>query len=302
MEEYGAQLGFPSDEKLDEMNTKNGNHEFLVAENVEKYIPTEEEEDCFGKPKRTRYHFGNDCPLQLGDDYECKAYAWKHKRCSSMICADFARNYLAKHAFDSGNHPSTRGNRAASFEAAASVECFEEEEHYEERVAYRNQQAKQKDARERERSKPPRSPQRPRGGHATMPGHYGSSSGGGSSGGGGIVIGAPHMTHGTSHGPIHKVVHSVGARQAAAQAMAEQPDLEVAKRTSGTMKVSLSELETLHVCLKRCGESQKRLAGSLKYFCRQFEDEQVITEEAKNAVMQLIIRGRMAAGMPTLTI
>ena len=62
-----------------------------------------------------------------------------------------------------------------------------------------------------------------------------------------------------------------------------------------SVKVQVSELETLWSCLDRSLESQKRLCDSMTFFTRQFEDEKKILVEARQAVRELIIKGNLIA-------
>ena len=62
------------------------------------------------------------------------------------------------------------------------------------------------------------------------------------------------------------------------------------------MRVKLSELETLHSCLERAVVTQKKLAETLQFFARQFEDERKIMAEAQSAVGMLIAQGKATGG------
>ena len=103
---YGQQLGFPPDDLWYQGMELHFNHTFLEFEMYETPWPSADEDKHFGYPDRTLYHFGNTCPLVLGDGApQCKAYKHKCYSCTSFVCEEFARNYLAKHAFDRGHHP-----------------------------------------------------------------------------------------------------------------------------------------------------------------------------------------------------
>ena len=57
--------------------------------------------------ERVCFSFGDTCPLELwtnaGAGHACRTYKGKHYCCASTKSDDFARNYLAYHAFESVN-------------------------------------------------------------------------------------------------------------------------------------------------------------------------------------------------------
>ena len=89
---------------------------------------------------RCVFTFGAVCPLPLGSDKDkCRSYKDKLNQCRSYSCSEFARNYLARHAYDSTNHPDTNGRRQDAFDAAEGAEITTELESKEDRDVYREQ-------------------------------------------------------------------------------------------------------------------------------------------------------------------
>ena len=119
-----------SGELLEEGWTKLANLEFVSQENEAYWVDDEEDtgED------RTKWHFGPVCPLKG----TCKSYAEKKHKCSSLVCDDFARSYLCKHAFDSSNHPETQGKMTEAKEAANEAQIHESVETKADRTWYRD--------------------------------------------------------------------------------------------------------------------------------------------------------------------
>ena len=62
------------------------------------------------------------------------------------------------------------------------------------------------------------------------------------------------------------------------------------------IKISLNDMKMLAKCLDRCVDSQRKLAASLTFFSRQFEDERKIMDEAKQAIDLLVARSIVLAG------
>ena len=68
------------------------------------------EEDDTGADRMV-YGWGTTCPIELVDGvHECKSFKSKHNCCLSVISETMARNYLAKHIYESSNHP-THGEK-----------------------------------------------------------------------------------------------------------------------------------------------------------------------------------------------
>ena len=86
---------------------------------------------------RMLYGFGQICPIELNAGVVlCKSFKAKHNCCQSVVSSTLARNYLAKHAFDSSNHPS-HSNKDAAFEAANQATMISSVETKEDREAFR---------------------------------------------------------------------------------------------------------------------------------------------------------------------
>jgi len=108
---------------------KDSNQEFINSDDVEQYLLDEEYDDG---EDRTGYFFGEQCPLPMWEKMiktgsKCQVYKTKCYGCRSFIDIQFAQNYLAKHAFECGNHP-TSGNKEEAWIAAHEcvVETFVE--------------------------------------------------------------------------------------------------------------------------------------------------------------------------------
>ena len=125
--------------------------EFL-NQNYEPYWVDENEDT---KEVRIMYGFGNVCPFSA----TCKSFKDKKNKCLSAVCADFARNYLAKHCYDSINHPDMMHNKEAAMEKANEVEVIETQETAADREWYRNNvmqaQARKADAKPKARCRTP---------------------------------------------------------------------------------------------------------------------------------------------------
>ena len=134
---------------------------FLMADDTElAYVAPEYDtgED------RMLYGFGQICPIELNAGVDlCKSFKAKHNCCQSVVSETMARNYLARHAYDSSNHP-TWGNKAAAFEAANQATMFttvetpakEDREAFRKHCDYYAEQKRQeadREERERERSR-----------------------------------------------------------------------------------------------------------------------------------------------------
>ena len=151
----------PQESMLDHCFSVHGQQEFLHWSEVERpHIPAQEDEDK--SVKRTIYHFGSECPLALWDgatpDDSCKAFTQKLQGCKSFICSEFAQNYLAKHAFDSSNHPNTRGDKMAAFKAAGACRVQETTETWGDREQIRKMHQGQEKSRAARGPHPPHNP------------------------------------------------------------------------------------------------------------------------------------------------
>ena len=106
-------------EDLVRMELMHEDQEFLEADETELLYVDEQDDTGEDRP---RFGFGPYCPIEL-THYKgvnmCRSFRIKHNCCRSVVGESMARNYLAKHCFDSSNHP-THLNKEASFRAANS--------------------------------------------------------------------------------------------------------------------------------------------------------------------------------------
>ena len=88
---------------LNELDRMHDNHQFVKYDKVELYLVKPEDDPV---TERIVYGFGSSCPLALAKGVTmCKSFKEKLFCCKSVLSRKMARNYLAKHAFDSDNHP-----------------------------------------------------------------------------------------------------------------------------------------------------------------------------------------------------
>ncbi len=268
--------------------------QFIDSSKMEQYFVTESDDDGHD---RLGYYFGPECPLLLWKGHPrnalCKSYKEKLHGCRSYICENFAVNYLAKHGLESSNHDMLR-DREAAFAAAeaVAVETFIETEN--DRKWYRDAVKKSQDKK----------------------GNGGGSSSGqrDASGGSQLVPRQPkrpptERQQERERSPYRQAdeggqdqvdatpITMVANRLASAAANAADLQIttlaKVGKSDKSGVKVRVQELEALHACLQRSETSQQKLVESLMLFSRQFEDERQITKEAKDAVQQLIMKGKV---------
>ena len=198
----------------------------------------------------TVFHFGNKCPLDLKSGVSmCKSYADKHGGCKSYICETFARNYLAKHGYDSSSH-TVHGKRVDAFVEAGAADVVLCEYTLDERKQYREhvQSMEEKAAQPRDAEQPakrrrdhrPRSPSGPPPAARNMGGNGGSRQL--------VCVG-------------RGVAGSSGSRHLVPQGS----DNEV----RGTASVNMADLVALAGCLERAECSQKLLGDAMDFYARQ---------------------------------
>ena len=117
------------------MELMHEDQKFLEADETELLYVDEQDDTGEDRP---RFGFGPYCPIEL-THYKgvnmCRSFRIQHNCCRSVVGESMARNYLAKHCFDSSNHP-THLDKEASFRAANSEPMTTET--MEDRKAYRN--------------------------------------------------------------------------------------------------------------------------------------------------------------------
>ena len=263
-------------EAIVSMEMVHNEQKFLKAEETELlYV---DDQDDTGED-RAVFGWGPCCPIELKEGVGmCKSFKIKHNSCKSVIGESFARNYLAKHCFDSSNHP-THGDLEASFRAANNEPIVMEAETVEDRKAYRNhcnffaerkKAAAEEQTRNRRANHASRSPRRS--------GAIGSKGGKHKKGeSGGAAIGAVATCSGSS---------SFSAAVVDDRAIVARPKAQ-------GVRIQLDELECLEACLGRAIESQKRTIESLNFFSRMIQDERRVFTEAKNVIAEVIFKEKL---------
>ena len=239
-------------EAIAEMEVAHRNETFMKSD--EKELDYVNEEDDIGADRMV-YGWGTDCPIELADGvHECKSFKGKHNCCQSVISEAMARNYLAKHIYESANHP-THGMKKASFREANTTPMVCNMETSEDRKTYRkhcdfffqrDKDAAEERGRNRDRDRDRRRSRSARGNAAK-----------GSKGRGKQRKGES----GVSAGPI-------GAAASASSRSTTDDGAIVVRNKPQCVKIKLVELKTLESALKRAMDSQKRTIDSLNFFSR----------------------------------
>jgi len=239
------------------------------------------EQDDTGED-RLIYGFGQSCPLELANGVVvCRSFKNKFNCCQSVVSESLARNYLAKHAFDSSNHP-TQGDSKAAFEAARAARVEDGIETKEDRKSFRahcdyfmnlklHAQASERD---RERGSE-RDCERGRASNDVDRNQNRSQARSRSRGGSSVTPPAKSK----SSAPLANT----------AGAIANDSSI-LPHRAPGYAKVDLADLKTLEGCLGRAIDSQKRTIDSLNFFSRMIEDERKVFTEAKNVITDLVFK------------
>ena len=271
-----------SPEALAEMEMEHQDEKFLDPDEVELlYV---DEADDTGED-RILYGWGKVCPIARLDGVNtCKSFT-RHNCCESVVSESMARNYLAKHLFESTHHPSY-GDKKASFEAAneepivCTVETIADRHSIRNKVAEyfawgRNMPAlakyKRNHDRDRDRDRR-RSRSRSARGNAAR----------GSKGSGKQKKGES----GVSAGPM------IGAALPASSSSRPTTD-DTAIASVRVPLGFIDELQTLEACLGRAIDSQKRTTESLNFFSRMIQDERHVFTEARNVLNELIFKANM---------
>ena len=248
------------------MELRHGYEMFLNADEMELLYVDEEDDTGEDRPV---FGWGPSCPIEMNAGVRfCYSFITNHNCCRSVVSESMARNYLARHCFDSSSHP-THLDKEASFRVAKSQPIVMTTETVEDRKSFRSLRdffAERKAAAEEQ--------ERNRDGHAAC---YRSRSPRGKSKGGGKhkkekgggAIGAVVATSSASSSILANVVDDRRARK------------------SQAVRVQLKELETLEACLGRAIESQKRTIESLNFFSRMLQDERQVFTEAKTVIAEV---------------
>ena len=270
-------------EAIVSMELVHNEQKFLKAEETELlYV---DDQDDTGED-RAVFGWGPCCPIELKEGVGmCKSFKIKHNSCKSVICESFARNYLAKHCFDSSNHP-THGDLEASFREANDAQLVMEAETVEDRKAYRNHCnffAERKKAAAEVQTQNREGPMgRGRANHASRsPRRSGAI---GSKGG-------KHKKGESRGAPIGAFATASGS-SSFSEAVVDDRAIVARPKAQG-VRIQLDELECLEDCLGRAIESQKRTIESLNFFSRMIQDERRVFTEAKNVIAEVIFREKL---------
>ena len=262
--------------------------EFLASDEVECFV-VEPADDT--SEDRVIYGFGQQCPLELVDGANvCKTFKEKRYGCKSCVSEAISRNYLAKHAFDSSNHPSC-GQRDLAFDAADMVESVQELETMRQRNEYRIQvrgspwTATWEWTDDRERS--------PRG---TGKGEKGKGKVKGKSDAGKGNKGKPEKSKGkASKNPPYSEQWQ-GEESGAWSSSSQEPSGSTAVDVppiKPMVRVAIEELQALADCLQRAADTQKRTIDSLQHYARQMEDERKVFVEARDVIGRMMITAQL---------
>ena len=272
---------------LDEHRQRHDMQKFIGPTEVEQYF-VREEDDQPDKIRQT-FGFGDTCPLPMWDgQHECKAFRMKASKCSSVMCETFARNYLAKHAFDSGNHPDTQCKLKESFEAAnaailvVGVEEFKDRQNYRRMQPITPERSPSNQRRKKKRSRSPKAraeqPRQRREPPERQPAHQ-------------SIRPTARAKSGTLlELPIVPPSPTIPNPASGSVALRDVIQGE------GSIRVRLADLEMLHANVARCYESQTRMIAAMTYFQRQFEDEKRITGDAEMAINRILVKARLEQG------
>ena len=257
------------------MELMHEDQKFLEADETELLYVDEQDDTGEDRP---RFGFGPYCPIEL-THYKgvsmCRSFRIKHNCCRSVVSESMARNYLARHCFDSSHHP-THLNKEASFRAANSAPIVMTTETLADRKLYRNQCNFFAERKEQERNRDGHRGQRNRVNVA-----FGSKGGG------------KHKKE-KDGGAIGAVVATSSSSSSSSAAVVD----DRVARKSQAVKVELKELETLEACIGRAIESQKRTMEFLDCFSRMIQDERQVFTEARNAIAELIFKANLGSRMP----
>ena len=257
------------------MELRHGYEMFLNADEMELLYVDEEDDTGRDRPV---FGWGPCCPIELNAGVNmCKSFRIKHNCCRSVVSESMARNYLARHCFDSSNHP-THLDKEASFRAANSQPIVMTTETLADRKLYRshcNFFAERKAAAEEQ--------ERNRDGHRAS--HRSRSPRG-------------NVAIGSKGGGKHKkekggdAIGAVAATSSASSSISANVVDDRVARKSQAVRVQLKELETLEARLGRAIESQKRTIESLNVFSR------MIQAEAKNVIAEVIFKEDLGRTVP----
>ena len=249
-----------SPEALAEMELEHQDEKFLNADETELLLV--DEADDTGED-RIVYGWGDVCPIALNDGVNtCETFRLKHNCCESVVSASMARNYLAKHLFESTNHPS-HGDKKASFEAAneepmvCTVETSEDRKAHRNHCDFfweRNKAAAEERGRNRDRDRD-RDRDRRRSRSARCSAARGSKGSGKQKKGESVVSAGPMID---------------AALPASSSSRPTTDDTAILRVRSA--RVYEYELQTMEHVLGRAIDSQKRTIESLNFFSRMIQE------------------------------
>ena len=296
-----------SDDDLAALEKLHDDMHWIPYDSTELYMVKEEDDDK--RCERMHFGFGTVCPLPLVNGVGCcKIFEKKKWYVKSCVSRKVAFNYLAKHAFESTNHPSY-GNIADSFAAAHKCTIIEEPENFDWRQAHRqhcssfaegneSKKKEENDKRDRSRSRKASDDERRKKENAAFGKHKRDRS---------------HSREAKREREIRAVARQLKERKRDRDAALPRVNVRSASVSSGSaaglvmknlgaivpvaqyeksVKVSTAELQVLEGCLGRAIDSQKRTVEALHFAARQIEDEKKVFIEAREVIKSLVDRAR----------
>jgi hypothetical protein len=272
---------------------------WIPYDSTELYLVNVEDDDK--QVVRTHYGFGSVCPLPLAFRVDCckkiEKKVWLVKSCVSR---KLAYNYLAKHAFESSNHPSM-GDLDASFAAAHKCTIVEDRETFQCREDHRqhcsscaegheSKKKEENDKRDRSRSRKASDDERRKKENAAFEKDKRDRS---------LSREAKRDRKREKEAKRNRdaAVPRVGVRSASeSSGSAVGPVIKnlgaivPVAQYEKSMKVSTAELQVLEGCMGHAIDSQTRTVETLNFAARQIEDEKKVFIEAREVIHSLVDR------------
>ena len=294
-----------SDDDLAALDKLHDDMHWIPYDSTELYLVKEEDDDK--RVERMHFGFGSVCPLPLASSVLCcKRFEKKVWYVKSCVSRKVAFNYLAKHAFESTNHPSY-GNIADSFAAAHKCTIIEEPENFDWRQAHRqhcssyaegkeSKKKEENDKRDRSRSRKASDDERRKKEDAAFVQNKRDRS-------------KSREAKREIRAQARKIKETKRDRDAALPRVNAQSASASSGNAAGivlknlgamipvaqyekNVKVSTAELQVLEGCLGHAIDSQKRTVDALHFAARQIEDEKKVFIEAREVIKSLVDRAR----------
>jgi hypothetical protein len=286
-----------SDDALAALDKLHDDMCWIPYDSTELYIVNEEDDDK--QVVRTHYGFGDVCPLPLAFGVDCckkfEKNVWLVKSCVSR---KLAYNYLAKHAFESSNHPSM-GVLDASFAAAHHCTIVEERETFQCREDHRKhcysfaegkerKKKEENDKRDRSRSRKASADERRKKENADYEQNKRDRS---------LSREAKRDRKREKEAKRNRdaAVPRVGVRSASeSSGSAVGPVIKnlgaivPVAQYGKSMKVCTADLQVLEGCMGHAIDSQTETVETLNFAARRIEDEKKVFIEANEVIHSLV--------------